>query len=216
MSSDPLGRSAGSLSDVTPDNLTNSYPTISDTPVDAQTNRVEPRQVASGTTRGIQQLGSDRVYSDGGNNRIIVEDATSPKVLMGNQATFGEGFYVAKAGIDVTTNTDPTNFIFNSNQNVFKIIQTSTTVIPSSGTSTSSVSVAHNLSMIPIVFAYGLILGNYIPFPIINVNSSTGIVLSTYSAYTNATNVTFEVTVPGGTVGSATSIRYYLLQETAN
>lgn len=134
-------------------NVTDSLPTIADVSLDAIASRVNPNQIPSGVTRGIQQLGSDKVYSDGGNNQIIVAD-TVPRVVMGNQPTFGEGFYVSKADIDATTNTDPNNWIFNSSQNVYKIVKTIPisldVVVPSSTLSGyGSVTVEHSLTFEP-------------------------------------------------------------------
>lgn len=121
MSADPIGANPGGVSDPEDSNLSNTFATIPDQSLEAIADRVAPRQVASGMTRGVQQLGSDQVYSDGGNNQIIVEDSNEPRVLMGKQATFGEGFYVTKDGFNVKTNTNPDNFIFNSAQNAFKV-----------------------------------------------------------------------------------------------
>ena len=123
---DPLGVDAGSLGSLESMGLTNEYKDIPDQSLDAIADRVNPNQVASGVTRGIQQLGSDKVYSDGGNQQIIVEDTNEPRVMMGNHATFGEGFFVSKDGTNVKTNTNPANLIFNSSQNVFKVVVSST------------------------------------------------------------------------------------------
>lgn len=87
--------------------LSDDFATIPDVPILPDSNRVNPNQVASGITRGAQTV----LGADG-----------KPQVLSGNQRTFGNGLYVARAGIDVITNTDPANFIFNSNQNLFKIV----------------------------------------------------------------------------------------------
>ncbi len=90
--------------------------------------RVLPRQTSTGTARGVQQLGSPNVYVDSGNEQIVVAKSDSanssiPRVLMGNQVNKGEGFYVTKPGIDATTAKNDDDFIFNSNQNVFKIVR---------------------------------------------------------------------------------------------
>lgn len=90
-------------------NLSNDFATIPDVSLDAIADRVIPRQVASGLDRGAQ---------------VIIGTAGLPKVLSGNQKTFGLGFYVAKDGKDVTAVTNANDFIFNSNQNIYKIIAT--------------------------------------------------------------------------------------------
>jgi hypothetical protein len=186
MSSDPLGKSPGSISDLSPDALVNAYPTIGDTPVDAQTDRVIPRQVSSGTTRGIQQLGSDNVYADGGNQQIIVEDSTVPRVLMGKQSFFGEGFYVTKANVNVKTNSDVNQFIFNSNQNIFKVVASGTMTLNANGMtvgSTNSATIAHNLGYVPAFQVYfNFTSGTYTQLP-----NSTG-----FSTYTPGATIAFN------------------------
>jgi len=130
------------------------FATISDVPVAPSTDRVAPRQVATGTTRGIQQLGSDKVYSDGGNSQIIVAD-TVPQVLMGKQATFGEGFFVTRTGVDVTTNTDPTKLAFNSTRSFTVALQSSYTfaslgsVADGANATSSVVTIPHNVGFVP-------------------------------------------------------------------
>lgn len=120
--------------------------------------RTFPRQVLTGNSRGIQQFGSPNLFADSGNNYFGVAKNGVNQVLMGNQATFGEGFYVAQAGIDVTTNTDPSKLIFNSNENVYKIVETlpislSITLNGVSG-SIGQNKVPHNLNFIPAYNAY--------------------------------------------------------------
>jgi hypothetical protein len=51
-----LGASAGEVSDLSSASLNGDYPTIADQAVDAQTSRVQPRQVATGVTRGTQRI----------------------------------------------------------------------------------------------------------------------------------------------------------------
>lgn len=127
MANDPAAVNPGdsTYSLRTPDSV--SAADLPQTPMD----RVLPRQTSTGLARGIQQLGSPNVYVDSGNEQIIVaknSDANTsvPQVLMGNQVNKGEGFYVTKPGIDVTTAKNDSDFIFNSNQNVFKIVKKDT------------------------------------------------------------------------------------------
>jgi hypothetical protein len=64
--------------------------------------------------------------------------------------------------------------IFNSNQNVFKIVQTDTATLPSNslttaagayGSNSSQVTVTHNLGYIPVILAYFYNGTNTSPFP---------------------------------------------------
>jgi hypothetical protein len=65
------------------------------------------------------------------NLRILANDGTTNRALFGyNQAMGLWGFFLTKLGIDVNTNTDTSKFIFNSSQDVFKILATGTGVIP--------------------------------------------------------------------------------------
>jgi hypothetical protein len=240
---DPLGTSAGTLSMPTTSDLKNELPTIPDVPVDPTSGRVQPRDVASGVTRGIQQLGSDKIYSDGGNNQVIVEDATTPRVLIGNQTTFGEGLFVSKAGINAKTNTDAGQWIFNSNQDTFKIVQDGTATIPSItvnvGDTHKSSSVVIPLSPVLtftpaiLVYVYDSVTQSYK----LMAGDSTDSTVNTYSSATAITNIVFErytfysqpsqislfhdifVTGPSppfSAVAGAIPIKYFVLQETVS
>jgi hypothetical protein len=238
LSTDPLGKDAGNVSEQSADNLTNSYVTISDTAVSPESDRIQPRQTASGVTRGIQQLGSDKIYSDGGNNRIVVEDTTNPKVLMGNQPTFGEGFYVAKAGVDAATNTDANNWIFNSNQNVFKIISTGTGSVTVGNGDTArdkTTIIPHGLDHVPIVVGFiqnpsGDIQGSigevqcpYGIYGLTNTGSFPSVLLPLLQYYyvgADATNIYLVVLSSDVSFYSQLkqtfTFKYYILQETSS
>lgn len=91
------------LSDAQP---TDDFATIADVPIQAGSSRITPQNIASGLNRG---------------DKLNTGVDGYPQVLQGNQKTFGNGFYVAKPANDVTQVTNAANFIFNSNQNAFKI-----------------------------------------------------------------------------------------------
>lgn len=124
---------------------------------------------------------------------------------------------VAKSGHDVSTATDD-NLIFNSNQDIFKIVGSGSAVIPASGTSTSTTSISHGLGYIPAYLGYVFfsLSSSYNLLPALSINDTTGAIISFYEGWTDATTINFRVHVPGGTVSSTTSVKYYLLQETAN
>lgn len=213
--------------------ISDGFATIPDISVNAIADRVQPRQVASGMTRGIQQLGSDKVYSDGGNQQIIVEDTNEPRVMMGNHATFGEGFYVSKDGTNVKTNTSPANLIFNSSQNAFKIVSTATVSqtltnaanIVTAGT--QSLAIAHGLSFIPSFIVYmtapvGFIDGGILfqlPHLTYNATPDAGSVFTRFYGTADATNLYINYQHRSNTDYSPAtptfSVRYYILQETA-
>lgn len=222
-----------------------SYPKDSSTDV-SPINLVNPDNTLSGTYRGVQQLGGPSLIADAGNKRILVNDGTN-RVLMGNQPTFGEGFFVSKSGVDVTQTTNAADFIFNSNQNVLKVVQTGTTTIPSitvtaaAGSGVSSVTIAHNLGFIPVCLAFTVDTNfgttsrtmlpsfhTYAGFTQVNTADAGPnlyiMPLNQYiNAQTDATNVTFANSITdtlapsgGNLTSSVISIKYYLLQETAN
>lgn len=180
------------------------------------TPRIFPRQNLSGNSRGIQQFGSPNLFADSGNNFFGVSKNSVQQVLMGNQPTFGEGFYVTKDGVDVAQTTSPEDFIFNSNQNVFKIVFSSDIIsIPSSGGNDSTVTLPHGLDFTPAIIAYATLAGIFGICPSLSIDN-TGLVNSIISVEVDATNVYVSAYYPGSTVPAGNAAKYYLLQETAN
>ena len=134
---------------------------------------------------------SDYGLSAGGGNVVLdstglkYSDSSNIRAFMGKNTTLGDGFYVSKTGYDANT-ASASNLIFNSNQDVFKIVSKITTNIPSfslsydsTGNITSGnslLTIAHNLSFTPIIMVYvkgslfsfagGLITSSYVPTPI--------------------------------------------------
>lgn len=190
--------------------------------------KVLPRQVSTGLGRGIQQLGSPDVFVDSGNNQIIVARNGINQVLMGDQSNFGEGFYVTKPGIDVTTAKDSSDFRYNSNQNVFKIIKTDVVNLTIASTTVSTVTVPHGLGYAPIVMAF---LNNVdlstvandinIPLPTF-LNASIDTVgnqvkfVTWVFASSDAFNVYIQCINSSGVALGQFPFKYYLLQETAS
>lgn len=165
-------------------------------------------------------------------------------------ARFGEfpdgsvALKIAKSGFDVRTAT-PSQLIFNSNQDIFKIAINNTYTIPQQvlGASTEvfdTVVLPHNLPQIPALLAYGQFpiqyglasssfvnINAYLSLPFVqNQNYSTtgfiggnNILFQIVSAFVDATNLyityNYETTSGGGFTFPAVTVRYYLLQETA-
>ena len=154
----------------------------------------------------------------------IFKDGTGQRrVLLGKGASDFYGLKVSKPGYDVYTATD-SQLIFNSAQNVFKIVSTATVSITASATSNNVTTISHGLSYVPIIVAFlnaGLAGGAVrTPLPTwttlnrddINhvVNFRTWI-----NAEVDATNVYIDfINSTASTVGPL-SITYYLLQESA-
>lgn len=128
------------------------------------------------------------------NKQIIGNDGTTPITLYGyNQALNKWGFFVTKPGVDVTTNTDLSQFIFNSSQDILKVVAKGTTTIPSFGVGSGQINyaqltIAHGLSFTPLVNIYAK--GNIL-------NASLGLIASSY--------IPLPFTPPGGT-GAGTTV----------
>lgn len=165
---------------------------------------------------------TDTGYISNKNQQVLAFDGTANKALMGyNPGLDKWGMFVAQDGVDVTTNSDPANLIFNSSQDVFKIVASNSLTIshPSNGTQ-DNVAVAHGLSTIPAVVCFVSIPG----FPGTQYGMPYGFFISSTN-YLNAnfwidsTNVTFSISTGSATGSSYTGnyvFKYYILQETAN
>jgi len=185
---------------------TDNFATIPDVSLDAIADRVIPRNVQSGVSRGTEQ--------------ILVDSTGLPKVLSGNQKTFGLGFYVAKPTKNVTTITNASDFIFNSNQNVFKIVYSGTVTLPATTNgSVNTVTYTHNLGYVPAVVAYIASGGANSNIPSIALQiggANDGKVLTVINSNADSTQVVFSCyNATFSTTTTAAPIKFFLLQETA-
>lgn len=241
--STPFTPTNGGNQIVTPGSGGDSFSTSSDQ------SRTLPRQISTGNYRGTQTITGALIVADPGtNNPVITISGVNQNQLWSNPATkvnymlagsFGNGstdygVKVAFPGIDVTTATDD-QLIFNSSQNVFKIINTGVIssvnyniTDPGSGTFTnfgsSSIPLPLNLSFVPGIIAF---IGS-------SINFSTGVPwTSTQTGSGGAGGLwrTVSLAVIGGSLiaedqtlatgtgvaGTVTGvpINYYLLQESA-
>lgn len=145
-------------------------------------------------------------------------DDTVPRLLMD-----ADSMKISQPGYDVTTATDD-QLIFNSDQNMFKIVTTNTaTITKAANASNGTTTIAHGLSYTPIVTAYINDGGLYrmLPhFSLLDDGTSSMKILRAYRAWSDATNIYLsETTASTGSAYTNTDsvdVRYYLLQETAN
>lgn len=180
-------------------------------------------------------------YNEG--NTIYYDASGIPNVLIGlRPLTNVRGFYVSKPGIDVTKATDD-ELIFNSQQDTFKVVLSSTTAIPlenmtAGNTVMNTITIPHGLSFIPILDAYALVTyfvsldgSTVVPIQVytsLPYNGFSGIPDSSIEKYSiiagvDDTNIYisyFYQTTSSGSGGTGynfptTPIRYYLRQETA-
>lgn len=103
---DTLGKSPGALDVQTIDpNISNSYPTISDHDLEAESDRVNPNQVTTGTTRGTQTYPNlDGSYMTLG---LIPDGGTD----------FGIAFF-DKTGTLITKITQETQYVYDKTSGV--------------------------------------------------------------------------------------------------
>jgi len=192
---------------------------------------------------GAQDINTDsslsgQVLIDQKNGQILFfpteAGSDKPLIMAGNFVgrdgkTTGAGLKVAKAGIDVRDATNE-QLIFNSNQNVFKVVSSSTASntppnLAQDGNNT--LTIAHNLGYIPAATAYlngtgspYLVSNRYYPLPLaipIKIGSTyyPGLI---YEFMVDINNIYLSVTNQSAlnpvTIGT-NNWKYYLLQETA-
>lgn len=135
------------------DSNSHNIPFQGDNVADNALNLTNPDSILSGNNRGIQNLGGPNLYADSGANQMVVQPTTVPQVLMGNQKTFGEGFYVAKPNVNVITNTDASQFIFNSNQTVLQVARSSSVLLSYSFSSHTAVNNGQDSASVTISYS---------------------------------------------------------------
>lgn len=127
------------------------------------------KPISSISTARLQQVGKTFIANDGGTNKAIFGF---------NPALNLWGSFVAKDGIDVMKNTDPSQLIFNSNQDVFKIVKSLSVGFPGvtatvgvgstvNVTAASAIIIPHGLGYIPAFIAYLNSALTYAPIPFI-------------------------------------------------
>lgn len=227
------------FSNVSPEVINHDSIPAASSSAGGDTPRTFSRQLLSGNTRGVQQFGSPNLFADSGNNYFGVSKNNVQQVLMGLQPTFGEGFYVTKDGIDVSQSTSEDDFIFNSNQDVFKVKK----IIPFSGLTFTSITCNAGevaMSTLNIIFnqktpftfipvVQGSISsgsGSYDPLPFQNtiITDAQRYSVITSQVFASQTQVTLRTTVFISCIGSASTlnvvltvlpVKIFVLQESA-
>ncbi len=210
------------------------------------TNRLDPKPQApdqdpvrqsDGTTAITNKLdSSDGSYVSTKDGAVKVNNGTNMLGLFGPDSTGEMVIKIAKPGYDATTATDE-QLVFNSSQNVFKIVGEYTTTLSAltstnggggGSAQTSATSVyAHGLGFRPIVIAHYIPDAevNYVALPFSETYTvgSTGIAAHGFVAVINATDVTirrtltiYSTTALASVSVVAATVKVYLLQETAN
>lgn len=213
-------------------NPTVNAPDVQMNPMGHATSSISPR--AQGTQ------GAGKVVTK--DSKIIANDGLNNIGLFGFDDAGNMVVKVAKPGFDANSATDD-QLIFNSGQDVFKIVEKGSSSIPSftvgtGQTRVSLVTIPHGLSFTPIVDLYvsgsilnlslGLIASSYIPLPVfISQGAIQYYFLATSTSYypltiiygVDATNIYVEAYDGGGTFSADTieniPFTYFLRQETA-
>ena len=165
-----------------------------------------------------------------------ISDGSNNILNIGKDSTGAYSMKVAKPGYDAFNASDA-NLIFNSNQNVLKVVTTGSVVLPTytvtsgAGWAVSSVAippnavVAHNIGGAPMVFAFMQVTGPGGATLLALPSTDSGLVgTAYYSTHTYfAINGTYmeigQSTITNGNVGTMTAggqtIVYWILQESA-
>ena len=181
--------------------------------------------VINGNT-GVIQLGGTNVTIDGVNKRILVNDGTDNRVLMGyDSGGFGSkdyGIKVSRDGYDVLTATDD-QLVMSSAFNSFKIVSTGTSTLGAgslqgAGFYEASNQIAHGLSYTPtmIVMVDGGTTGrsytgekNFLEW---DSGNNVFNVSAQLTWYADATNLNF-IYRKNASFSSGIKFKYYLCRE---
>jgi hypothetical protein len=152
---------------------------------------------------------------------LAVQDGTN-KAVMGFYGDANKfGFKVAKDGIDVLT-AGPLELIFNSENNVFKIVDTA--IVPSPAFSpgtTQTTTIPHGLDYGPLVVGFLGTSTGFKPLPTftsVGTGGGGSMSLDAMVDISSDDDNIYISTYSAGTTASAGfyTVRYYILQETAN
>lgn len=184
-------------------------------------------QLAGTTNDILRQQEASKV------TQIFKDDTGQRRVLLGKGSDGFYGLKVSQEGIDVYTAEDD-QLVFNSNNNVLKVVDSGTATIPASSLSTGAsqynsttadIDIPHSLGFAPIVLAFLDLSGSSSPMsmPFVYYDSvqTTTFVQSSYGVTSDVNSFGFSrySVAYNQTVAfnwSAVSVKYYLLQETAN
>lgn len=219
-----------------------------------ETPRIFPRQNLAGSQRGVQIITGQNIVSDpttsnpvismsGPTQGITIIDpkTQNPRIIEGLLPDGTYGMWVSQPEINVNT-ASLEDLVFNSNQNVFKIVGQGSTTLTWGDVTVSAVGVhlasevlnqiPHNLGYVPVVLGFqGDLVGSFTTLPYTSkvrqdgtgsppTYKSQGVVTVTIAV--DATNVYVEAlqdiyvfTAASTTyAGQTLDVTYYLLQET--
>lgn len=159
---------------------------------------------------------NELVYKDDFSTKTYF-DSTTARIVEGLLPDGSYGMWVSKPGFDVRTASGD-QLIFNSSQNIFKILLDATYTLNTSTTSGVIRTIAHNLGFLPVAMVY-----LELPASIFGGSSAASTMLPWSNGGTNnpliewyVDNTNLYLTSTKDTSGNSPyTIHYYLLQETA-
>lgn len=175
----------------------------------------------------LQSSGKDRIITNQGiiklsknDDNFIFFDGDKYRMVVGFDENNDPVVKISKPGFNVLEATDD-QLIFNSSQNVFKIVDSGNTslnaVVPVAGDSVQKI-IPHNLGYAPIPLVFIQLPGGYrqLPAPT-GYHASGGDILfnSWVSAVTDADNLYIDFAGGSAANYGTWNFKYYLLQETA-
>lgn len=196
-------------------------------------NRFSPIQPGTDPSQQAAIINNNFAKLDNENVKKLFYDVNgNPSIFIGVDQTGKSVIKVAKTGNDVTVATD-SQLAFNSSQDVLKVVKTDTITVaadtfPATGATyavhQTFTTINHGLSFVPHVIASILAGSTYTPLPaksvVVNNGGLGGFIRWDVSAYSDLTNVTFQIDSFGANTTASTygplTIKYYLLQESAN
>lgn len=152
-------------------------------------------------------------------NPLQISDGSNNRVLIGKDSTGSYVMKVSKANYNAF-DASADNLIFNSGQDILKVVSTGTTSINANATAgiPIEVTIAHGLSFVPIPLVFMNNGGNYYPLPTYTGLGTSGgnIAFNNWiDCATTSSNLVISFT-SGSTANWGTfTFKYYLLQESA-
>jgi hypothetical protein len=152
--------------------------------------------------------------------KLYNDSSGTPNILIGLDSTGNSRIKVAPPGVDVTTATD-TQLLFNSAQNVFKIVSIKTFSITQPAGSVNTYSRTHGLTYVPAVMGFLSAGGGlFRPLPThVSISSDTVAEVVKIGAWVDcqadATNVTVTFRNATSAPMGNYNFKIYVLQETA-
>ena len=166
------------------------------------------------------------------NAQIVVNDGTTDRVTMGQRTDGTYGIKVSKAGKDSTTGAN-SDMVMNSDFNQFKIMGTGTSTMTVSYVSpgaspnpyVAGLTVPHGLGYAPAFLAFitppvslGFVGYFTVPWDVVFWDNSIGRLYPAIKvdASSDSTNFYASINVDRGAFNGVWTVKYYILQETAN